>query len=472
MKHDCETIGKKATEIRTQVFNLLTDVENKEKPLRVKNESISNLVEKIAEEAKQFSAFVQEQCKNLENSILQDIEEKSKSNELQRHTLSTACVKVVETQQSLRKLLSDSNSKVIQTYATDLIKADEVIKLCDQLVQQREQKLSFILEEAAKQKFETFGKELKLASKTVLRKSNFFNIVYRREKVLFRIVDCGSNQKEIMEMLTYKEKDEIKFQLCRNIEKISLITHAFPLFDTTSFIVLYSDNSAEIIKFLDDLTYACPYPENEKFLWPYFSFSQKVYWSYWDSENSIVKFTHDNRFFISCKKRPKINMTSSIRGYLCFIDENDKRLLLFDIDSGSMIEIDLEQLQMDSVDCVSVIAAGEICVWSITSKKLQLLRKKDPKVPSFSLFASSFSWENVSLFIAASNDKHFYTMIPKIRKAGAQLEDHLFAIFRERKEEQPKAAIVKNPCECDICGKILKNQKGVEDHKRVMHADG
>ena len=481
MKHDCETIGKKATEIRTQVFNLLTDLENKEKPLRVKNESISNLVEKNAEEANQFSAFVREQCKKLENSILQDIEEKSKSNELQRHTLSTACVKLVETQQSLRKLLSGSNSKLIQTCATDLTKADELIKLCDEIVQQREQTISFISEEAAKQKFETFGKEINLASKTV-RKPNFFNIVNRREKL--RIVDCGSNPKEVKKLLTDKEKGDIKLQLCSRIEKSSLITHAFPLFDdTTSFIVLFTDKSVKQIRIHDFLNFpacpypaypypACPYPENENFLWPYFSLdSLKFCWSYWDSEKSMVKFTHNKDFFISCNKCPKINMTSSIPGYLCFIDENDKRILLFAINSGSLIEIELEQLQMESVDCVSVIAADEICVWSITSKKLQLLRKRDPELPTFSLFGISFSWENERLFIATSSNLHSYTMIPKIRKAGVQLEDHLFAISREIKE-QPKAAIVKNLCECDKCGKVLKNPKGVENHKRSKHADG
>ena len=475
MKHDCESIGKKATEIRTQVFTFLTDLENKEKPLRLKNEFKSNLVETNAKDAKQFSAFVREQCKNLENSILQDIEEKSKSNELQRQTLSTACVKLVETQQSLRKLLSDSNSKLIQTCTTDLTKADELIKLCDELVQQREQTISFVLEEAAKQKFETFGKEIKLASKTV-RKSNFFNLVYRRVKL--RIVDCGSNQKQIMELLTDKEKDEIKFKLHSKVEKSSLITHAFPLFDdNASSIVLFTDKSAKIIKTHDFFTFlaclcpACPYPEKENFLWPYFSLaSRKVCWSYWVPEKSMVKFTHNKDFFISCNKCPKINMTSSLPGYLCFIDENDKRILLFAIESGSLVEIELEQLKMDSVDCVSVIAADEICVWSITSKKLQVLRRNDPKVPSFSLYWSK-SWENERLCLTASNSNYSWSMIPGIRKAGAQLEDHLFAISREIKE-QPKAAIVKNPCECDKCGKVFKNPKGVENHKRFKHADG
>ena len=463
-KHDYETIEKKATEIRTQVFRLLTELENKEKPVRLKNESTSNIVNKNAEDAKQFSVFVQEQLKLLEKSILQDVDQKSKSNRLHGQNLSKTCLELVETQQCLRKLLSDSNSKLIQTCATDLSKADKIIKLCDELVQQKELTVSFTSKEVAKQKFEAFGNEIKLASKTV-RKSNFFNIVNRQQKH-FRIGDSGSNKKEIIEILVNEEENEIEFKLHRFCEKTSLITYAFPLFDTLSFIVLFSDRSARMYRYRFGES-DCGYPENENFLWP-FEFCSRVHWSYWDSENSIVKFTHNNYLFVKCKKLPKINMTSSIPGYLCFIDENDKRILLFAISSGSLIKIELEQLKLESVDCVSVIAEDEICVWSIISKKLQFFRKNFPWLRTFSLYWS-LSWDNQQYFISAGNDLHSYTMIPRVERDSDLLEDHLFAIWKERKEEQPKVATVKNPCECDICGKLLQNKIGVSHHKRAVH---
>ena len=117
-----------------------------------------------------------------------------------------------------------------------------------------------------------------------------------------------------------------------------------------------------------------------------------------------------------------------------FIDENDKRLLLFAINSGSLVEIELEQLKMDSVDCVSVIKEDEICVWSIASQKLQLLRKRDPKLPTFSLYGSSVSWNNQRLFMSAESDSCLYALIARIKKDSYLIENHLFAVFTKKKE--------------------------------------
>ena len=475
-KHDCKSIDEKASEVREKVFDLLTDLELKEKPIRLKITANSAIVQKNKTDAQEISLIVQNQCRNLEQTLLRDIEEKSKLNEVQGVFFSEVCDKTIQFQKSVRELLSESNPNLIQKYACIFDKAEDFKIMYEKSAKMNEVTVSFCSEEMANQCFKKFGENFRQTLSHQIGKQQFFVSGNYQGKV-FRICNSYNVGIEISKLNTNMEDEKHEFtkHFQTTIGLNITITHVYPLFcyfqsRIKTFIILLSDKTALI--FENASFSSIEYPESNFFLWPYKSCST-LYWSYWDPKNASVRLTHKEDFsvkFVSC---PKIKMSGPLAAQLFFVDEVENKIVEFSTETGSSVQIPSQIHQVESIGCVTVISKNLVCVWSIDAELVHLISRVDSKEP-YCLTRRISTWKfyrniiklsecdqtatecDVTFFPASIREKH----LPK---------DHYYALWIKSQNDDSKRTLTETNIECSECGKVCKNEKGLADHKSTKH---
>ena len=119
-QHTFQPVEEKAAVVKAQVFETLTSLELKEKPLRLKKEAMSNTVQQNLDEGEALSRTLEHECKNLQESLMPEIKNTSNVNYERNRKLANVCEKLNNTQQRVRDLLSQSNAELIQNYKTVL----------------------------------------------------------------------------------------------------------------------------------------------------------------------------------------------------------------------------------------------------------------------------------------------------------------------------------------------------------------
>ena len=470
-KHECESLEEKALEVKTKVFSLLTDLENKEKPVQLRKTTFSKIVNQNKTDAEKISLAIESECNKLQENLLRDVLGKSKSNEKFEQNLENVCNELIDVQKSVRELLSESDQRLINNYSSVFMKVEKFQPMFESCTDQQELVVSFCSEELVRKTFENFTLYLQKML-TFVGKCNIFNIVGQQRSQIFRIADnfCGNIEVIKVNLVKDDQKFELVSRFQTTVGKNVTITHVYPLNNflsdfTSDFIFLLSDRTAMTHK--NGKFSPANYPECDNCLWP-FKFGNSLYWSYWDPINHMVKLTNSKSCKFNSKSCPKIKMTGSYyTDQLFFIDENENKIIKFSVITGSVTEITSDTHQLDSVDCISPISYNLICVWSVPAKLAHLLRK-DELNSSYTL-VKQISWKNQPESISFSYSVFDFTFLPTITwDKNSTTFSHIFAIWAEVKKEK---AIVSPPTsiKCDKCGKTFKRQLGLSDHRRMKH---
>ena len=456
-KHDCESIDDKASQVRAKVFNLLTDLEIQEKPLQIKNTMNSEMVQKNKDDARKLGVIIQNHCNRLAETLLREIQEKSKANDGQVEALQNFCIEIAQLQKSVRDLLSEPNSNLIKNYASVINKAEEFDIKYKNCMKLKEKAVSFCSENLIDQCFEEFGKNLKRTLNHTSGSRSFY-VSGNYDGQIFRVCDYLNGTIEVSKVASKRVTTfefTTLFQIAVGIN--DSITHVYPLFCNfknclKSFVILLSDRTALITEYS---TFSpINYPECNTFLWPYKSDST-LHWSYWDPETSSVKFTHDEGFRLDFIKCPKVKMSGPVAAHLHFIDESENKIVEFSTKTGSYFEITSDIHQLEVIDCVSVISVNLICVWCSVAKSASLLQRSDSQ-QSY-ILRDKATWFDDSINIKFLDADYDITLFPVIHRDNSSTNDPLFALWA-------RVAL-----ECTECGKKCRSKSGLAEHKSAKH---
>ena len=116
-KHEFQPAEVKGSELKRKVFELLTDLEMKEKPLRLKQEKNLETIQKNQEIAQRLEEFIKGELKKLEENVREKINQNSTTNDRLSGELTTASNDLLSLQGRTRALLSQSNANLTHNFA-------------------------------------------------------------------------------------------------------------------------------------------------------------------------------------------------------------------------------------------------------------------------------------------------------------------------------------------------------------------
>ena len=392
-KHELQLMDEKASEVKAKVFELLTELEIKEKPLRLKQEANLNICHKNQQLIQDLKELVKEECKKLEEKMLEKIDAKSKLNADKSNDLKIVYDKLLELQKTTRELLSQSNPKLLQNivatandiqsfephYNDSIIKESQVFS-CDfgDIREMFEKLLDELMENIGNRIFH-LG-------------CHFQHIITRVEssmnEIKFSTVSVDKNNgAQNMSGLSCVER----------LECNTKITHVFPTSSLRSgswhdvILILLKDKTARIYDVVKCCLEPCDYPKSANFLWPYVSplNNCSLEWCHWDAKEKKVRFSHNVNLSFDSEQCPKIKMSSSYPFVLCFFDQNCDITLVY-TSTNAIEKISKEVHQLESIDCITAWYAHQILVWTVATKSVTSLKKQN----STFMIEQRISWEN------------------------------------------------------------------------------
>ena len=395
-KHEFQTLAEKDKELKKKIHEILTDLETvKEKPLRLRKEEISKLVEEKRREIANLKQSVDKKLnqsklrtneildRKLDRVIAEENEVKILVDELVkmqakcRTLLGMSTVSILESLPNKRREIEKFNENY-ECSMTKKVKLDIVdVNSMEYLIEKTEIKIKkAVEEERIKEEHSVF-----LAAST----STGNALVHEVQKnpygsLKISTIDCSGTE--------YKTSYSSTLPVSPNLN----VERVFPMgsqvlikFDTGPLILF--DGSEESFKFFDQ-------PAKTSLLWPYLTMDRKVEWSYWDDERKKIKFTHEDQCEIECEQKPFIRMSCSDPGVLCFVDAN-----LVIITIATFVEKDKQKQEiqprrhlLQSIDCISSNPT-EMFVWSVSAKTVNFLQKDGDGAGIFHLM-QTISWPN------------------------------------------------------------------------------
>ena len=446
VNHEVQCLDTKLSDIKKKMFELLTDLEMKEKPLRSKQKALSETVCKNDADAKLVCDFIRSECKKLEEGLVMDVEKHAKVKVEHEKTVFKSCEEICNMQACIRNALSQSNPKLIQNYpsAYNKIKMYELDYNNTMLVE--EQAISFPLQEMLSLKFEELRKSVKNVMRTV-QKNETDDIVVAMNGFVYRVCSTDSGEIEVSSFMASEQskrvkgqKNSVHFKTHRTFKtsQNGTLTNIFPIED--NLVVLFSDETAKL--FCSDSSLVSPvrYPDCKHFLWPYSNDELEtiIDWCFWNPQKNRVCFSHEEDLGFNCTEMPKVRMSSSCWYILCFIEETEKRVVHVNIDEDSIIEIGQEVHNLPSIDSISCPSFNEIMFWSVFSKSLSMLRREQGETVFYLL--RQVSWHNeLDLFKCSCSlpvegkGKVEYSFLPAIKELNGENklteQKYVFAVW-------------------------------------------
>ena len=239
-------------------------------------------------------------------------------------------------------------------------------------------------------------------------------------------------------------------------------------FFTEQIIVLLNNRTAKLYSSSNKAFERFTYPQYNNFLWPYCASDQNIHWSYWDTDEKKVRFSHSFGLSFDCDHCPKIRMNGSDSSILCFFDQ---RCTVFVVElSGDepdgIEKIDKETHHLETIDCISSVSIDyrsywpnapsirPLFLWSVDSTSVTILHKvvSGSREP-FSIYRRVY-WDNkltilsFDVSLERENIQRLYTaptqiMRPAIKtiSEGRVFTLYLFWAFHFQKGKKPFAAV-------------------------------
>ncbi|XP_063726959.1 transcription intermediary factor 1-alpha-like [Symsagittifera roscoffensis] len=112
--HKFQSVDEKASEVKAKVFEILEELEMKEKPLRLKQKANADVYSQNKQLVHDLKEMVKEECKKLEEHLLRKIDEKLELNNDLSSELKSIYEKLLDLQKMTRELLSQSNPRLLK----------------------------------------------------------------------------------------------------------------------------------------------------------------------------------------------------------------------------------------------------------------------------------------------------------------------------------------------------------------------
>ena len=402
-KHELGDIEERATELKKEVFEILTEFELSEKPLRAKKESIIEQEVCIESEQNELKKCLLKEIEDLKDAIVKVIDENCRlfaAHKLKADSEIDICV---DLQQQARNLLSLENCSLIQKFKD----------LDDSSSKYRKQSERILCEELThsscnftdiKRKFSNFKNEIVLEVTSILktceknsvndpREMNFATAKSENIQHYSSFFDFSSRimnsrrlvieesqfkiQKVVAEEGCVKCVEEMAcFTFDKNVEAIYFNSSMSRLVVQTQedFSVVYVDNNGYKIdhaNFQPMNGYICPYVHKNK-----------LHQCHYDANEKVIRFTHDTGIFYNCSHTPEL-ISYQVLPFVCLLTDNND-VLICKLSQKEFHSIPFDVHKVSSVDYVQVYYSGfmflriaHLLIWSVKKKSITILLLKN-----------------------------------------------------------------------------------------------
>ena len=397
-KHELGDIEERASELKKEVFEILTEFELGEKPLRAKKESIIEQEVCIESEQNELKKCIVKEIEELKDSIVKVIDENCGLFSEHKSKVDNEIDICVDLQQQARNLLSLENCCLIQKFknlddsASKYRKQSESI-LCEQLTH------SSCNVTDIKGKFSDFKKEAVLEVTSILktceknsvndpREMNFATVKskdiqhYSSDYICFPVMQAyrliiEENQLKVQKVVAeegcVKCVEEMAcFIFDRNVEAIYFKSSMSKVIVQTheGFSVVYVDNNGYKIdhaNFQPMNGFICPYVHNNK-----------LHQCHYDANEKVIRFTHDTDIFFNCSHTPKL-ISYQYYPFVCLVTDNND-VLTCKLYEKEFYSIPFEVHKVSSVDYVQFyysrfrfLRIANLFIWSVKKKSITIL---------------------------------------------------------------------------------------------------
>ena len=418
-EHKFGSLDEKAAEIKTKVFESLSEFEYEEKLMNAVKAEIVQKIEKHENEQKTLRETAVAELEKLKEEVLKTIDDNC--NIMKEHL--KAVDDVVEIQQKLRDLLSVSNDHLVNEFKKIDKKMKQLRIAGDKMKKEKAVVHSFDVG-CVVEKVKKFQDSLTADLKSNVSVSYFcwslsgtgYRVTSKKWKIFVEdaaIDDSGS--------LSYTDR---KTQVL-NEE----VTHCFSVLDTSNILkilILTSNNSAYIFNPSDaNMTISTvSYPAKNNFLWPYYAQAQVIqepHWSYW--EGDMIKFTHDASFSIQCETIPSVRMGQYHWNWLTFITPN-KTVLLADIRSNKESRFTIPDI--GGINSVSFMHPNALSIFAADGNSFHTVYWVKHYYFSDPV---KHNWDNQSRVVNVSVDNVNYSIV-KAANPSDSLHPYLFNVIK------------------------------------------
>ena len=399
-EHKFEPLKEKASEIRSKVFEAVTEWELYEKPVRAKKELVSEMMRNQKEGVEKLIDYVEKKVDELKVNVVREIRSYLTGLEFSEKEIEDHIVKVGNVQQDFRSLLQLSEGAMVEKFPQISIAVKNQLEL-----QKKIENMSFddknkIAEVGC---LDDFFETAVFQIKQQLDKASEGKEV-RLDVGLLGVPDSGivenqdpsyfysCHRQSVIEVKTHPNLSICEFSVDANAHLCNQrnIVRGFELDSKVNF-VYYIDDDYILLLFEDKSTllFSCSdgkqeeridvaYPAMSYFLTPFISVRRKVEWVFWDAATKALSSTV-GRLQVKCQKKPN-NLLRGFSEFFGYFDLDTKKIITIER-SGSLVAelIPFFVHGLNAVDCISYAYSysGLLCMllWSKESNLSVIFNK-------------------------------------------------------------------------------------------------
>ena len=374
--HKLAPIEERAKEIRTNVFEQLTNFENMEKPARKQKELVLETTKANRERLqKAIKAF-----EKTQQSFLSELDDAEKKSEI-------AVESILQKQNELRGLLSLSCQDLVLVHKWKYIKNPNednlTAKLGGESSVSEDWGMQGLVMKLGNNWLDCLGLNLSCTATDVENEQKMFSDTYRGK---LYVVVMKRDSLELIRYSTGNKKTKCKFKLVGTIKesKLSSSIESIKAVSWDWIILFMSDGGILEASFKAECITMCEVPAGRDLLYPY-TFrhrSPKVDWIYWENEH--VKSTQNDKFKIEFKIKPKVmflDLFDRKRQVWVLLDQETMLITVVDSSEEERNEIPQSVHGCNSIDFIDSYSVykyrdsfyADIVLWSVEMKSITLI---------------------------------------------------------------------------------------------------
>ena len=434
-KHEFDTLEQRGSELRGKVFEMLTELETRKKPLRVRKETISEVIQVHRKEQQELREKIDEEIEKLRQHCYKIIDDNCTLKCDDENNVTEVVDKTVDLQERLRDLLASSNAHLVRQFVATQEDVEENTAETNTLIDKMETILISCKFDEITDEFEEFEQKLSNKLKSLKLVKLFSNsrskdtaMISHAESVcddfivsifetIFRI-STGNGQLKVQKVSTENYSD-VSLGDEKNIEFEETVCKHYLVFGKLSSQILILTETNNIYTFDPEKELVLekhPYPPHNHILLPYnWSYiSPTIYWCYWDEDNKLIRFTDNDTFTIKCDTLPRATNSHQWNYFTAYFITDENNVIVADVLFSQYWVI-----PFNSTAHISCVTADEledekriVFIWCYEDESVFISEQKNGK-EEFSI-PVRYQWNTSSLFTEITFNKHRFSFIPRL----------------------------------------------------------
>ena len=439
--HSFNKLEKRGTELRGKVFEMLTDLELAEKPLRAEKERLTKISENRLKELQalreQVDAKIEKLRKNL--TIIDENCTQAKSEVVK---VTENIEKTVDLQQKLRELLSSSNAHLLKKFAETKREVMELKFEHENVTRTDNSTLKNSGDELIAQNFveSTTGLNDNLNAimspegpKTEKQWNPLLNVkatsdfIFSRDNEVFRIF--GGNGKLITELIEVSESGAVTHSIKGVIDFNEKLNYdrlfCFNFRSSTAVLIITDKNSAYLLVLQEKgiQLKKTELPSFKNILFPYSqNYRGELEWCYWNENDKSIIFTHNSQFRIECNFLPSVRRSNA----------SDSSRLVFITAENNIIVADAQKNVYWTIPIGD--SSPKIICSTMIRDDLFLWLSDDQSVLIYSMEGTNFDFsveqkcDPKSMVARIKHGYYIYSLLPGLRRSSGEYDRYLFVV--------------------------------------------